>query len=335
MTTSEDMRYVTVTKPGGPEAMQIIRGRIPQIKTGEVLIKVLAAGVNRPDILQRKGAYPPPPDASPVLGLEVAGQVVAISHDVTTLKEGDYVCALANGGGYAEYCAVPATQCLPWPDGFDAIQAAALPENYFTVWANVFMQGQLSKNQSLLVHGGSSGIGITAIQLAREFAGDVYATAGSQEKCQACCSLGALACINYHEEDFSQRILNLTANRGVDMVLDMVGAAYFSRNLDCLAMDGCLVEIATQQGAIVEKFDLRQLMKKRLWITGSTLRPRSLTEKSEIAMSLYKTVWPVLNQGRCKPIIAKVFPFTEVIQAHELMESSQHIGKIVLDLTLS
>lgn len=332
MRIPEIMHCIETPVAGDPDIMQLVTDSVPKPKNDEVLVRVMAAGVNRPDIFQRKGLYPPPPGANPVLGLEMAGEVVAKGNDVCNFNDGDYVCGLTNGGAYAEYCTIPASQCLPWPKGYDAIHAAAIPENYFTVWANVFLQGRLGKGESLLVHGGSSGIGITAIQLAHEFAGRVYATAGNEEKCDACCKLGADNCINYKEEDFEKCIFKLTDGRGVDMVLDMVGAAYFARNLNCLAMDGRLVEISTQEGAIVEHFDLGQVMKKRLSITGSTMRPRSSKEKGAIAASLQQIVWPALEQGRCKPAIYKVFPLAEANEAHQLMESSQHIGKIILSV---
>jgi NADPH2:quinone reductase len=238
------MNYIEATPAGGPEVMRIAVGPVPKPKPDEVLIRVLAAGVNRPDVLQRRGLYPPPPNASPVLGLEVAGEVAALGRDVTGLKVGDRVCALTNGGGYAEYCVVPAPQCLPGPKGYDAIRAAALSEAYFTVWSNLFDLGRLAPGESVLIHGGSSGIGVTAIQLAKEFGSRVYATAGSQRKCEACLKLGADAAINYRETDFSERILEITGGRGVDVVLDMVGAPYTMRNLSCLAMDGRLIQIA-------------------------------------------------------------------------------------------
>ncbi len=330
MRIPEKMHYMTTPTKDEIDNMQLAVGPIPKPNSTEVLIRVMAAGVSRGDIGQRKGTYPPPPDASPILGLDVAGEIIDKGTAVTAFSIGDQVCALTNGGGYAEYCVVPATQCLPWPKGYDAIHAAALPENFFTVWANVFQQGHLGKNESLLVHGGSSGIGLTAIQLAHEFAGSVYATAGSSEKCLACLKFGAEAAINYREEDFEISIHNLTGGRGVDMVLDMVGAPYFARNVNCLTTNGRLIEIATLQGAIVENFDLKQLIARRLIITGSTLRPRSAAEKGVIAASLKEKVWPVLDQGRCKPVIYKVFPLADVNEAHQLMESSQHIGKIIL-----
>jgi NADPH2:quinone reductase len=325
-----EMRYIAVREPGGPEAMQIATGPLPAPAVNEVLIRVLAAGVNRPDVLQRMGAYPPPAGASPILGLEVAGEVAAVGTEVTALRVGDRVTALANGGGYAEYCAVPATQCLPWPAAYDAVRAAALPETYFTVWANLFQHARLARGESVLVHGGTSGIGVTAIQLAREFGARVYTTAGTDAKCAACLALGADGAINYRAVDFADRLMDLTGGAGVNIVLDIVGAPYFERNLRCLAMDGRLVQVSVMQGAKVERFDLSRVMQRRLVITGSTMRPRSTVEKGAIAQALRERVWPVLNGGRCGPLVYATFPLAEADAAHRLMESSAHIGKIVL-----
>jgi len=325
-----EMRYMTVRQPGEPEVLEVATGPVPTPRANEVLIRVLAAGVNRPDVLQRRGAYPPPAEASPVIGLEVAGEVAATGTDVTQLHAGDKVTALTNGGGYAEYCIAPASQCLPWPTGYDAIRAAALPETYFTVWANLFQHGRLTRGESVLVHGGTSGIGVTAIQLAREFGARVYTTAGSDEKCAACLALGADAAINYRATDFADRLMDLTAGAGVNVVLDIVGAPYFERNLRCLAMDGRLVQVAVMQGAKVERFDLSRVMQRRLVITGSTMRPRTTAEKGALAQALRERVWPVLNAGRCGPLVHAIFPLTEAALAHRLMESSAHIGKIVL-----
>jgi NADPH2:quinone reductase len=326
----DSMRYVAASAAGGPEVLAIGSTEVPRPAADEVLIRVLAAGVNRPDVVQRKGLYPPPPGASPILGLEVAGEVVAVGADVERCKVGDRVCALTNGGGYAEYCAAPAPQCLPWPAGYDAIRAAALPETFFTVWANLFLHGRMQRGESVLVHGGTSGIGVTAIQLAREFGAQVYATAGSDEKCDACVRLGAAAAINYKSEDFAQRIAELTDGRGVDVILDIVGAPYFERNLRSLAIDGRLVEVATQYGTTVERFDLFQLMRRRLTVTGSTMRPRTTIEKGAIADALRSKVWPLLEQGRVAPVIHQVFPLEQAAEAHRVMESSVHIGKLVL-----
>jgi putative PIG3 family NAD(P)H quinone oxidoreductase len=324
------MRYIEAVKPGGPDVLRIAAGRLPHPKADEVLIRVMAAGVNRPDVLQRQGLYPPPPGASLVIGLEVAGEVAAIGQKVTALKPGDRVCALTNGGGYAEYCAVPELQCLRWPEGYDAVRAAALPETYFTVWSNLFQMGRLAPGETVLVHGGTSGIGVTAIQLACEFGSRVYATAGTTEKCEACLNLGADAAINYKMEDFAERIGELTGSRGVNVVLDMVGAPYTMRNLACLSMDGRLIQIAVMHGARVADFDLLPVMLCRLTITGSAMRPRTTREKGLIAGALLDGVWPVLDDGRCGPVIHQVFALEDAAGAHRLMESSTHIGKIVL-----
>jgi NADPH:quinone reductase len=330
MTLPKTMTYIATDGAGGPEVMRPVAGPVPQPKPYEVLIRVLAAGVNRPDIAQRQGVYPPPPGASPILGLEVAGEIVAVGAEVETWRVGDRVCALVNGGGYSEYCVAPALQCLPWPKGYDALRAGALPENYFTVWANVFMLGRLARGESLLIHGGSSGIGVTAIQLADAFGSSVYVTVGSDAKAAACRQLGALAPINYRTADFLEEIKRLTDGRGVDMVLDMVGAAYFPRNLRCLAMDGRLVQIAFLQGSKVENFDLMPVMTRRLTITGSTMRPRTTAQKGAVAEELLRLVWPALDHGRCGPVIHTVFPLAEVAKAHALVESSAHIGKVML-----
>jgi putative PIG3 family NAD(P)H quinone oxidoreductase len=327
------MRQIGLSAPGGPDVMHIVEAEKPVPRAGEVLIQVEAAGVNRPDIQQRKGLYPPPHDASPILGLEVAGVVVSAGEGVTSLHPGDRVCALVNGGGYAEFVVVPAGQCLPWPHGYDAVRAAALPENYFTVWANLFDLGRLARNDSVLVHGGSSGIGTTAIQLARAFAGTVYATAGSAEKCAACERLGATNAIDYKTEDFVGRIRELTGERGVDVILDIVGGPYLSRNISILARDGRLVVVAVQGGTKDPDFDLRHVMVRRLTITGSTMRPRTAAEKAGIAASLLEHAWPLLENGTCAPVIHAVFPLEQVADAHRLMESSAHIGKIVLTLS--
>jgi NADPH2:quinone reductase len=324
------MTHIEMAAPGGPEVLRTTTGPVPSPKPDEVLIRVLAAGVNRPDVAQRSGSYPPPPGASPLLGLEVAGEIVSVGAEVTQYKPGDRVCALTNGGGYAEYCVAPAPQCLPWPTGYDAVRAAALPETYFTVWANLFQGGRLARGESTLIHGGSSGIGVTAIQLAREFGATVYATAGSGEKCAACVKLGAAAAINYRTQDFVEEIARLTGKHGVDVVLDMVGAPYLQRDLRVLAMDGRLVLIAFLQGSKAENFDFVTVMTKRLTITGSTMRPRSTAQKGAIAAALREKVWPVLDAGRCGPVIHATFPLAEAAAAHRLMESSVHIGKIML-----
>ncbi len=332
MSLTRTMTYIEAAGAGGPEIMRPALTQAPTPKADEVLIRVMAAGVNRPDVLQRKGQYPVPPGASPIIGLEVAGEVVEAGGDVTQFGVGDMVCALTNGGGYAEYCVAPAAQCFPWPTGYDAVRAAALPETYMTVWANLFMMGRLAEGETALVHGGTSGIGVTAIQLAHEFGSPVFATAGSADKVAACLRFGATAAIDYKSEDFLDAIRRLTGGRGVDVVLDMVGAPYFVRNLKCLAMDGRLVQIAFLQGAKVESFDLMPVMVRRLVITGSTMRPRTTAQKGAIAQALREKVWPVLAEGRCGPVIHAVFPLAEAAEAHRLMESSAHIGKIMLQV---
>ncbi|QRM54632.1 NAD(P)H-quinone oxidoreductase [Sinorhizobium sp. BG8] len=330
MALPSSMSFVELSAFGGPEAMSVGRTTIPQPRAGEILVRVEAAGVNRPDVLQRKGDYPPPPDASPILGLEVAGEVVEIGEGVTAWNIGDKVCALANGGGYAEYCVVPAGQTLPFPKGYDAVKAAALPETFFTVWANVFMMAGLQPGESVLIHGGTSGIGTTAIQLATAFGARVYATAGSDAKCQACLDLGAQRAINYRNEDFAAVIAEETGKKGVDVILDMIGAAYFDRNLQSLARDGRLSIIAFLGGTFVEKVSLAPIMLKRLRVTGSTLRPRTAAEKRDIRDALLTDVWPLLDEGRLAPVIHAVFPLAEAAAAHRMIEHGQHIGKIVL-----
>jgi NADPH2:quinone reductase len=326
----QTVSHIEMIAPGGPEVLRLTTGPVPAPKPDEVLIRVLAAGVNRPDVAQRSGSYPPPPGASPLLGLEVAGEVVATGAEVTAYRVGDHVCALTNGGGYAEYCVAPAPQCLPWPTGYDAVHAAALPETYFTVWANLFEGGRLAAGESTLIHGGTSGIGVTAIQLARAFGATVYATAGTDEKCAACVQFGAAAAINYRTQDFVEEIARLAGKLGVDVVLDMVGAPYLQRDLRVLAMDGRLVLIAFLQGSKVENFDFVTVMTKRLTITGSTMRPRSTAQKGALAAALRANVWPLLDAGRCGPVIHATFPLAEAAEAHRLMESSAHIGKIML-----
>jgi NADPH2:quinone reductase len=342
------MRRVGVTGAGAADVLVIEEAPTPRPRPGEVLIAVQAAGINRPDIQQRRGLYPPPADASPVLGLEVAGEVVALGEGVggedvgadggggegvAGPAVGDRVCALANGGGYAEYCCVPAVQCLPWPAGYDAVRAAALPETFFTVWANLFMLGRLRAGERVLIHGGSSGIGTTAIQLAREFGAEVLTTVGSAAKARACEGLGAAHAINYHEQDFVVEVDRLTGGRGVDVVLDIVGGSYLHRNLSVLAMDGREVLVAVQGGTRDPDFDMRVVMMKRLTVTGSTMRPRSTAQKGAIADALRAHVWPALDAGRCAPVIHGVFAMADVADAHRLMESSAHIGKIVLRMT--
>ena len=325
------MRFIDMTGPGGPEVLRVAEAPLPQPKAGEVLIRVAAAGVNRPDILQRSGSYPPPPGASPVLGLEVAGTVVALGDKANGLREGDEVCALTPGGGYAKYCLAPASHCLPVPAGLTLLQAAALPETFFTVWTNVFDRGRLAAGETFLVHGGTSGIGTTAIQLAKAFGARVFASAGSAEKCRVCAELGAERAINHRDEDFVAVIREATQHRGVDVILDMVGGPYAERNLRALAVEGRLVQIAFLQGSKVS-LDLVHLMIRRQTITGSTLRPRSIEDKAAIAGSLREKVWPLLEAKAVRPVIDRSFPLAEVAAAHRLMESGAHIGKIVLTL---
>ncbi|NTE80658.1 zinc-binding dehydrogenase [Agrobacterium tumefaciens] len=329
-TLPETMCFIDLPSHGGPEVMRLSQAPLPKPAKGEVLVKVEAAGVNRPDVAQRQGTYPPPKDASPILGLEIAGEVVALGEEVTEFKLGDKVCALANGGGYAQYCTVPAGQALPFPKGYDAVKAAALPETFFTVWANLFQMAGLTEGESVLIHGGTSGIGTTAIQLAKAFGAEVYATAGSAEKCEACVKLGAKRAINYREEDFAALIKAETDGKGVDVVLDMIGAAYFEKNLSALAKDGCLSIIAFLGGAVAEKVNLTPIMVKRLTVTGSTMRPRTADEKRAIRDDLVAEVWPLIESGQLAPVINRVFTLDEVVEAHRLMESSSHIGKIVM-----
>ncbi len=322
------MTAIEIDGFGEPERLKPCQRPIPTPGPGEVSIRVEAAGVNRPDVMQRQGSYPPPPGASDIPGLEIAGVVTALGAGVSSPHLGDRVCALVTGGGYAEHCVAAAALCLPIPTGFAAVQAAALPETFFTVWTNVFARGKLQPGESLLVHGGASGIGVAAIQLARAFASPVYATAGSAEKCAFCASLGAKA-IPYREEDFVAAIMDQTQGKGVDMVLDMVGGDYLQRNVSCLAQEGRLVQIAVQQGAKAQ-INLASIMMRRLTLTGSTLRPRSVAEKAVIAQALREKVWPKLATGEVRPIVHAVFPLEEAAAAHRLMESGAHIGKIIL-----
>ena len=328
MPLPEKMTAIEITAPGGPEVLAPAERPAPRPGPGEVLVRVAAAGVNRPDVMQRQGRYPPPPGASDVPGLEIAGEVVASGPGAAGVA--GRVCALVQGGGYAEYCLAAAPLCLPVPAGMSDAEAAGLPETYFTVWTNVFERGRLAPAETLLVHGGSSGIGTTAIQLARAFGATVYATAGSDEKCRACEGLGAAECINYREDDFVARIEAATDGRGVDVVLDMVGGDYFPRCLDCLAVEGRLVQIATQRG-IKSEINLLKVMMKRLTVTGSTLRPRSVAEKTPIANALRERVWPLLEAGKARPIVHATFPLREAAAAHALMDSGAHVGKIVLE----
>jgi NADPH2:quinone reductase len=325
-----EMTLIDHGKGGGPEVLVPARGPVPVPQPDEVLIRTEAVGVNRPDVAQRSGSYPPPPGASPVIGLECAGEVVAVGAEVRRFKVGDKVCALTNGGAYADYVTAPEAQSLPWPKGYDALRAAALPETYFTVWANLFGHGRLTAGEAVLIHGGTSGIGVTAIQLAKAFGATVFATAGSPEKVAACLELGADAAIDYREQDFAEEVKKLTGGKGVDVVLDMVGAPYFARNIRCLKLDGCLVMIAFLNGHVAETVDLRPIMVKRLTITGSTMRPRTTAEKGEIAAMLEGKVWPLLAAGKAGPRIHATFPLAQAAEAHRLMESSTHIGKIML-----
>ena len=330
MSLPSSMTHVGLSEHGGPDNLVVMEGRTPQPKRGEILVRVAAAGINRPDVLQRKGDYPPPPDASPILGLEIAGEVVALGEDVTGYALGDRVCALANGGGYAQYCAVPAGQALPFPKGFDAVQAAALPETFFTVWANLFMMAGLKPGESVLIHGGSSGIGTTAIQLASALGSRVFTTAGTAEKCAACVDLGASRAINYRSEDFCAVIAEETGRTGVDVILDMIGAAYFERNLKSLARDGRLSIIAFLGGTFAEKVSLAPILQKRLHLMGSAMRPRTAPEKQEIRDALLEKAWPLLEEGRIAPVIHAVMPFSEAAAGHRMMEHGDHIGKIML-----
>ena len=321
------MTAVEITEFGPPDGLRPCRRDTPVPEAGEVLIEVAYAGVNRPDVIQRQGFYPPPPGASDLPGLEVAGTVVAVAGDVTDWRVGDRCCALVNGGGYAEYCTAPAGQCLPIPDGYDLRRAAALPETFFTVWSNVFERGQLMAGESLLVHGGSSGIGSTAIQLAAARGATVYATAGSAEKCRFCEDLGAHRAINYRDEDFAAVMKEVG---GVDVVLDMVGGDYAQKNINSLRPDGRLVIIGFLGGPKTADFNFTKIMIQRLTVTGSTLRPRSAADKAAIATTLADQVWPLLADGAIAPVIAQVFDLDQAAEAHRLMESSTHMGKILL-----
>lgn len=327
------MKFIALKNPGGVDQLKLQTMTTPKPNDDEILIRVYAAGINRPDIFQRQGVYPPPADASPILGLEVAGDVVACGVKVRRWKLGDKVCALVNGGGYAEYAIAPADQCLPIPQDFSYVNAAALPETFFTVWHNLFQRAQLKAGEALLIHGGSSGIGTAAIQLARAFGVQVFATTGSTEKCVAISSLGATA-INYREQDFVAVVKEQTQGQGVNVILDMVGGDYIQRNFSAAAKDGRIVNIAFLRGSKVQ-VDFMPLMLKRLTLTGSTLRAQSAQAKAVIARELEEKVWPLLNNKTIDPVIDSAFPFEQVAAAHERMESNQHVGKIILDLTLS
>ena len=324
-----DMRYVEICGYGGPEVLRATRGPAPVAGPGELLVRVRAAGVNRPDVVQRQGFYAPPPGASPIPGLEVAGEIVAMGEGVARWRLGDQVCALVSGGGYAEYVNVPARQALPVPRGLSLEEAAALPETAFTVWSNVFQRGGLVADEVMLVHGGSSGIGTLAIQLGRALGARVIATAGSAEKCEACMALGAEACVNYRDEDFVPAVREFSGGRGADLILDMVGGDYIQRNIQCAAEDGRIVQIAFLQGSAVS-LNLMPLMLKRLTLTGSTLRARPESFKAALATSVEQNVWPLVEAGRVRVVLARRFALADAAEAHRLMESSAHIGKIVL-----
>ena len=323
------MKYIEHGSGGSPHVMLMGETEVPPAEDGHVLIKVAYAGVNRPDCLQRSGRYPPPAGASPILGLEASGHVVALGQGVTQWQLGEAVCGLANGGAYAEYVAIPQGQVLPVPKGLSLLQAAALPENYFTVWTNVFQRGHLQSGETLLVHGGSSGIGLTAIQLAKAFGAKVLCTVGNEDKVKACLDVGADVAINYRTQDFVQETLNATDQKGVNIILDMVGGDYMQRNLSSLGVDGRLIQIAFLQPSKTE-VDWIGLMVKRLTFTGSTLRPRTAADKAQMASELKTKVWPLLEKAQCLPVIHQVFDMSEAVKAHELMESSVHIGKIML-----
>lgn len=331
MTLPSTMQVVTMRMPGPPDVLGIGEQPLPAPRDNEVLIEVAYAGVNRPDCLQRAGMYAPPPDASPILGLEVAGRIVAHGRAVERWKEGDPVCALVAGGGYAQYCVAPEAWCLPLPEGVAARDAAGLPETHFTVWNNVFDRGRLAAGEWLLVHGGTSGIGLTAIQLAKRFGATVIATAGSAEKVAFCRAVGADHAIDYRTQDFVEEVATLTAKRGVDIVLDMVGGEYVARNLRCLALEGRLVMIAFLRGSRAE-IDFRHLMMRRLTITGSTLRASPFERKAALAKELEANVWPLYAKGRLQTVTHATFPLAKAAEAHALMESSTHIGKIVLEV---
>ena len=325
------MKAIEITEPGGPEVLVQADFDRPTIMTGHVLVKVRAAGVNRPDIVQRKGLYPPPPGASDIPGLEIAGVIEEVGEGVSALQVGDAVCALVTGGGYAEYCLAPVETILPIPPGLSFAEAAALPETFFTVWSNLFMRAGLQAGESLLVHGGSSGIGTTSIQLAKAFGATVYTTAGRDEKTGFCLLLGADAAINYRTEDFVSRIDELTKGKGVNVVLDMVGGSYVPKNIACMAPDGRHVSIAFLQGPAVE-MNMLPVMLKRLTLTGSTLRPRDLVFKGSIADDLLQKVWPLIGSGEVRPVVDTVFSLVDAAAAHTLMETSTHRGKLILDV---
>ena len=329
MSLPEQMDVIEIAAPGGPEQLKPAKRPVPKPGAGEVLVKVAASGVNRPDIMQRQGRYPPPPGASDLPGLEIAGEIVALGEGVSNVSLGDRVTVLLPGGGYAQYALAAALLCLPVPKGLDMVHAAAIPETFMTVWTNLFERGRLKAGDKALIHGGTSGIGTAAIQLAHAFGARVYATAGSDDKARACEKLGAVRGINYRTEDFVQVIREDTDGYGVDVTLDMVAGTYTPRNLELAAVEGRIVTIATQGGARAE-INLVQLMQKRLTLTGSTLRARTVAQKAAVAAGVRKHLWPLLEAGTVKPVICKTFPLAEASEAHRLMESSSHIGKIVL-----
>lgn len=331
MTLPETMTCIEITEPGGPEKLAATTRPVPQAEAGEVLIRIMAAGVNRPDCVQRQGHYAPPPGVTDIPGLEVAGEIVALGEGVTGYGVGDNVCALVGGGGYAEYVAAPVETVFPVPTGLSMTEAAALPETFMTVWGNVFDRAHLSEGESLLIHGGTSGIGTTAIQIASQLGARVIATAGSAEKCQACLDLGAEAAVNYREQDFTEVAREFGGGKGVNVILDMVGGDYIQKNIKAAAPDGRIVNIAFMRGAKVE-VNFMPLMLKRLTMTGSTLRSQSLGRKAEIARQLKSKVWPLIEAGRIKPVIDSVFPLAEADKSHERMETNAHIGKIMLQV---
>jgi NADPH:quinone reductase len=327
----EKMQVIEISRPGGPEVLVPATRPLPQPKPGEALIRVAAAGVNRPDCLQRAGSYAPPPGASDLPGLEVAGTVAALGEGVTQWKIGDQVCALTPGGGYAQFCTMPAGHCLPIPAGWSLVEAASLPETFFTVWINVFERARLAPGETLLVQGGSSGIGVAAIQMARAFGHRVFVTAGNAKKCAACEELGAEHAINYRTEDFVEVVKQLTGGKGVDVILDMVGGDYVPRELKCLATDGRMSLIAFLGGSKAA-LDMSDILMRRLTITGSTLRPRTVEFKTSIAAALRAKVWPLIEAGKIRPVIYKVFPLAQAAAAHALIESGEHVGKIMLQV---
>jgi NADPH2:quinone reductase len=324
------MHYISYGDGGGPEVLRVAEGPLPEIGPRDVLIQVHFAGVNRPDLLQRAGNYPPPPGASPILGLEVAGRVVALGAEVSAWNVGDQVCALTPGGGYAEFCRTDARHCLPLPRGFDLATSAVIPETFFTVWTNLISRGRLQAGESVLIHGGSSGIGYTAIQIAKRFGAIVFTTVGNEEKAKFCLGLGADHVINYRTHDFVTEIKRITEDRGVDIVLDMVGGPYIKKNINLLKFDGRLLQIAFLQGSRISDFDFMPIMLRRLTITGSTLRPRTVEEKANIAEALRERVWPLLDAGEIRIVLYKIFPAAEVSEAHRLMERGENTGKIAL-----